>query len=87
MQMPRGRVLVLVVVAGVVLGAGLVVALFDAGVPMPVAVATAALLICALAIVVAGVAGYRSSRSEGRGFLGSVGEGARASVRAVFELF
>lgn len=65
----------------------MVLALSEAGMPVPGAVLLTALLICAGGIVGAGVMGYRTSRAEGRGFWRSVGKGARTSFRTVFEVF
>lgn len=74
-------------IVGVVMVAGIVVALADAGLPLPVVLLAAAMLISILAIIGAGVVGFRSSRREGGGFWRSVGSGARTSVRTVFDLF
>lgn len=88
MKSQRGaRWWLVVVVVGVVAAAGLVVALSEAGLPLPVAVVFAALLVCLVAVLGAGVVGYRKSRAEGRGVWRSVGSGVRLSLRTVFDLF
>lgn len=71
----------------VVLVSGLVVALSDAGLPLPIALVFGALLICVAAVLGAGVVGYRSSRLEGQGVWRSVGSGVRTSLRTVVDLF
>ena len=86
MSTPPGRFLTFVII-GVVIVAGIVVALADAGLPLSAALLAVALLICILAILGAGAVGFRSSRRQGRGFWRSVGFGARTSVRTVFDLF
>lgn len=74
-------------IGAAVLVSGLVVALSDAGLPVPVAVVSGALLICVAAALGAGVVGYRKSRVEGQGLWRSVGSGVRTSLRTVVDLF
>ncbi|MBO9522770.1 MAG: hypothetical protein J7518_14655 [Nocardioidaceae bacterium] len=84
----RGRrvTIAVVVVLAVVLVSGFVVALDDAGVPMPVALVLVAGLVCLVAIATAGVVGYRASRREGRGVVPSMGRGLRTAVRVWWDL-
>lgn len=82
----RGGVVILA--AGVfVLGCGMVVALSDAGLPLPAILVFAALAVCLLVIGTAAVWVYLDSRREGRGFWRSIGRGFRAAGRTWFELF
>lgn len=70
-----------------VAAAGLVVASSDAGLPLPAAIVVAALAVCAIGILVAGVVGYRRSRAGGHGFWQSVGTGMRTAFRTFIDLF
>lgn len=83
----RGRTVAVVLVGSLVLAAGLVTALSDAGVPLPAAVILVAAVVLLLTIVGAGIFGYRSSRGEGRGFWRSIGIGFRTAGRTWFDLF
>jgi hypothetical protein len=74
-------------VGTLILVAGIVVALADAGVPLPGALVAAAGFVCIVVVFGAGGVGYRESRLEGRGFWRSVRSGIRTSFRTVFELF
>lgn len=81
------RAVVLTIVVVLVLGSGLTLALSDAGIPLPVAAVLVAALICLLAIIAAGIFGYRSSHSEGHGFWRSIGDGLRTAGRTLVDLF
>lgn len=63
---------------------GLVLALADVGMPLPVAAILAALFVVIAACLVMGVIGYRASRAEGRGIWRSIGSGVRAWLEIVF---
>lgn len=81
------RAVALTVVVVLVLGSGLALALSDAGLPLPAAVVLVAAAICLLAIIAAGIFGYRSSRGEGHEFWRSIGDGVRTAGRTLFGLF
>lgn len=83
----RGRTAALLLAGILVLAAGLVVGLSDAGVPLPAAVILVAIVVVLLTIVGAGIFGYRSSLREGRGIWRSIGIGFRTAGRTWFDLF
>lgn len=75
MTTQQGRALGLLIAGSVVLLSGVVVALSDAGLPLPAALVVAPLLICCVAIMGASVVGYHIGRIEGRGYWRSIGSG------------
>ena len=86
--MPRSRLLSrwFIGLFALVLVSGLVVALADAGVPVPASVAVGALAVCLAAVVVMGVFGYRNGRTEGQGVVRSIRAGVRSAFRSLFDL-
>ena len=80
------RAVALTIVVVLVLGSGLALALSDAGLPIPATAVLVAAAICLLAIIAAGIFGYRSSRSEGHGFWRSIADGLRTAGRTLFDL-
>lgn len=83
----RRRVVILATAGILILVCGMVVALSDAGLPLPAIFILAALAVCLLAIGTAAVWGYLDSRRDGRGFWRSIGRGIRTAGRTWFELF
>lgn len=81
------RVVILVAVAALVLSCGLLIALSDAGLPIPAAVVIVAGAIGLLAVGAASIVGYRSGRKEGLGFWRAIGRGFRAAGRVLLDLF
>jgi hypothetical protein len=81
------RAIIVLILTLLILGAGLVVALSDTGLPIPAVAVLVAASVCLLAVGAAGIVGFRRSRGRGRGFFRSIGTGLRTAGRTLFDLF